>query len=249
LENSFDLNGVGDIGFGVNYNNALYKVRKFAFHKLLSSLKINFEEKEVMDIGSGTGFYIDRWKELSVRSILGTDITNIAIKKLSEKYPNEIFKQLDIGEKSDNLIPKFDFVSAFDVLFHIPDDIRFETAIANIHNSLFSGGYFIISDNFIHGKIKRAEHQVSRPYDYMIKVIQDAGFEFEKSIPMFVLMNDPVDTNNKLIHRFHWLLVKAIRNNELMGKLIGSILIPIEKLLISCKSEGPSTEIMMFRKK
>ena len=69
LEKSFDLHGVGDIGLGINYNNCLYKIRKFAFHQLMKSLKINFSEVKVMDIGSGTGFYIERWKELKVKLV------------------------------------------------------------------------------------------------------------------------------------------------------------------------------------
>ena len=102
LEKSFNLHGVGDIGLGINYNNALYEVRKYAFHKLMRSLKIDFTDKKVMDIGSGTGFYIERWKELNVKSIKGTDITNVVVQNLTEKFPEESFMQLDIGEKIES---------------------------------------------------------------------------------------------------------------------------------------------------
>jgi SAM-dependent methyltransferase len=248
LKKSFNLHGVGDIGLGVNYNNALYEVRKFAFHKLMKRLKINFTDKKVMDIGSGTGFYIERWKELNVESIHGTDITNVVVENLGKQFSEHTFSQLDIGEKMDNSLPQYDFISAFDVLFHIVDDTRFEQAINNIHGLLNKGGYFVISDNFIHSETKRIEHQVIRSYDYLTKTIETAGFKLIKTIPMFVLMNDPVDTKNRFIKKIFWMISKNVRKGETMGKLIGSVMMPIEKLLISLKSESPATEIKLYQK-
>ena len=248
LEKSFDLHGVGDIGLGVNYNNCLYKIRKFAFHKLMKCLKVNFSEIAVMDICSGTGFYIERWKELKVESIHGTDITNVVITNLSKQFSDATFSQLDIGEKIEKLTPTYDFISAFDVLFHIVDDARFEQAINNIHGLLNKGGYFVISDNFIHSETQRIEHQVIRAHDYMISTIEKTGFKHIKTIPMFVLMNDPVDTKNRFIKKIFWIISKNVRKGETMGKLIGSVMMPIEKLLISLKSESPATEIKLYQK-
>ncbi|MCB9361778.1 MAG: class I SAM-dependent methyltransferase [Flavobacteriales bacterium] len=248
LQKSFNLNGVGDIGLGVNYNNALYDIRKYAFHKLMKSISVQFSEKSVMDIGSGTGFYIERWKELNVKSIQGTDITNVVVKNLSEKFPNASFKQLDIGEKLEAPKPTYDFISAFDVLFHIVDDTRFEQAITNIYSLLNKEGYFVISDNFVHGKTKRLEHQVSRSYEFMTETITKTGFKHVKTIPMFVLMNDPVDTESKVVKKIFWLITKNVRKGERMGKIIGGIMKPIEKLLISLITESPSTEIKIYQK-
>ena len=248
LEKSFNLHGVGDIGLGINYNNALYNVRKYAFHKLMKRLKTNFSDKKVMDIGSGTGFYIERWKELGVTAIKGTDITNVVVKNLSEKFPDATFTQLDIGEKIESPVPAYDFISAFDVLFHIVDDQRFEQAISNIYNLLNDQGYFVISDNFIHGETKRVKHQVSRSYEYMTKTIENVGFKHVKTIPMFVLMNDPVDTKSRVLKKIFWIITKNVRRSESMGKFIGAIIVPIEKMLISLKTESPSTEIKLYRK-
>lgn len=248
LEKSFNLNGVGDIGLGVNYNNCLYAIRKFAFHKLMKRTKLNFSSTKVMDIGSGTGFYIERWKELNVKSIHGTDITNVVVNNLGKQFPYATFSQLDIGEKVDKLNPTYDFISAFDVLFHIVDDNRFEQAIANIHGLLNDKGYFVISDNFVHGETKRLEHQVIRSYEFMTKTIEDAGFKEVQSIPMFVLMNDPVDTKNRFIKKLFWLITKNVSKGESMGKFVGDVLMPIEKILISCKHESPSTEIKLYQK-
>jgi ribosomal protein L11 methylase PrmA len=45
----------------------------------MKSMHIDFKNTDILDIGSGTGFYVGLWKELSVRSVVGTDITNIAV--------------------------------------------------------------------------------------------------------------------------------------------------------------------------
>ncbi|GAB4249301.1 MAG: hypothetical protein Kow0079_01870 [Vicingaceae bacterium] len=201
LREKFDLNGVGDINLGVNYNNALYEIRKYAFHKLMKSFKTDFSNKKILDIGSGTGFYIDRWSELNVKEINGSDITQVVVENLSKKYPEYKFTQMDIGENNQNFTPTYDFISAFDVLFHIVDDKRFENAIKNIHRLLNNSGYFIISDNFVHGKTIRLEHQVNRSLEFMNEVITTTGFKLIKTVPMFVLMNDPVDTNNRIIKK------------------------------------------------
>ena len=135
------------------------------------------------------------------------------------------------------------------MLFHIVDDNRFEQAIQNIHSLLNDNGYFVISDNFIHGETKRMEHQVSRSYDHMTGTIEKAGFKHVRTLPMFVLMNDPVDTNNRIIKKIFWTIVKNVRKGEKRGKLVGSIVKPIEKFLISVMTESPSTEIKVYQKK
>lgn len=248
LKDSFDLHGVGYIGLGIQYNKFLYKVRKFAFRKLMKKLNIKLNDKKVLDIGSGTGFYIERWKEMNVASVQGSDITEVVIKKLQAKFPNETFVKLDIGEKNNLPLQKFDIISAFDVLFHIVDDTRLEQAIQNIHQLLRSDGYFIISDNFIHGKTIRLEHQVSRSCEYMNSVVENSGFKHILTVPMFIFMNNPVDTNNRIIKKIFWLISVNVRKKKWIANLIGNIIMPIEKILISLKSEGPSTEIKVYQK-
>lgn len=248
LKNSFNLHGVGYIGLGINYNNKLYDVRKFAFHTLMKRLKIDFSSKKIMDIGSGTGFYIERWKELNVKSIHGSDITDIVVENLLKKYPSLSFTRIDIGEKIVSPTPSYDFISAFDVLFHIVDDDRFNQAIENIHGLLKEKGYFVLSDNFIHGKTVRLEHQVSRSYESMTSIIESKGFKEISVIPMFVLMNTPVDSKNRFVKKFFSAMTSIVSKGEIFGWIIGNLIAPIEKILILCKKESPSTEIRIYQK-
>ncbi len=119
------LCGVGNTRMGKPYIQWLYRVRRAVFLRLLASLSTDFSRARVFDIGSGTGFYLELWKELGVSSIAGCDLTAIAVSRLRSAFPSSRIFEMDI---SDALLPsareEYDFVSAFDVLFHLKQDFR-----------------------------------------------------------------------------------------------------------------------------
>jgi len=180
LEENFGLHGAGYIGLGKQYNNSLYKIRRNVFLRKMKSMHFDFTSSDVLDIGCGTGFYVDLWNKMGVRSVTGIDITNIAVRSLKNKYPAQKFYRADISNQEDieNLnTKKYDIVSAFDILFHIVDDNRYENAIRNIHSMLKPKGIFVFSDNFVHGPAISSTYQVSRSLSYIEKTLVENGFE------------------------------------------------------------------------
>ena len=69
----------------------------------LRSLLKELATLDVLDVGSGTGFYIDLWRRLGVRSVTGSDIAEKAVEELSARYPSNRFVRLDIGAEEDPL--------------------------------------------------------------------------------------------------------------------------------------------------
>jgi 2-polyprenyl-3-methyl-5-hydroxy-6-metoxy-1,4-benzoquinol methylase len=134
LRRNWSLGGVGYLGYGAPYNKWLYAVRKRVVRRCISELPVNMSSANVLDIGSGTGFWLEVWRDLGARSITGTDITATAVDRLRVAYPEiEVFRMDVAGEQQRWPIQgKFDLVSAFDVLFHITDDQRFHRAVLNI---------------------------------------------------------------------------------------------------------------------
>ena len=253
LKDNFGLQGVGFFGLGKKYNKWMYRVRMRVFLNCIRSLHLDLTNSEVIDIGCGTGFYIGLWKnEVKVGHLTGIDITNIAIQNLKAKFPDVRLYTADICNDTElQLISnnnQFDIVSAFDVLFHITDDSKFEQAIKNVHSMLKLNGYFIFSDNFIHGAEIRSTYQVSRSLSRIEKSITENGFEIIARKPMFVLMNAPVDTTKQGPKRRWKALTLMIGKGETMGSILGCILYPIEIILVSILKETVSTEIMMCRK-
>jgi SAM-dependent methyltransferase len=195
-------------------------VRRNIFLREVKLLPLNRMEAHVLDVGSGTGFYVQLWQEIGVLSITGSDLTDISVAHLQKDFPGKQSLRLDIGASIANLAGRnFDAVSALDVLFHIVDDRRYEVAIANIHAVLKPGGWFIFSDNVLHSCTDRTIHQVSRSLVDVTSILTHVGFQIVRRRPMFVLMNYPVDTRNRTL-KFLWrAFTFPVRKSELWGGL------------------------------
>lgn len=250
LKENFNLHGTGFITLGRNYNNWMYKVRRrVVLKKIMPICHNDFHKMEVLDIGTGTGFYFKVWKELGAKKAVGVDITNIAVENLKRNFPGEEFYQLDIGGDIRNIARhQYDLISAFSVLYHIIDDGQYEKAIENICSLLRPGGIFVFSDNFLHGQTLRSTYQVSRSLELVEKILAKNSFEIIERCPMFVLMNAPVDTERSTAI-ISWNVIQSlIKRNEALGSIIGGILYPLELLLVSFLKESPTTEMMICKK-
>jgi len=250
LTQSYDLAGVGCLGLGVNYNRWLYRVRSRVFDRTIKSLPLDVSKSRIIDIGSGTGFYLAEWLKRKPLYLAGSDIASTACENLRRDFSSlEIF-QIDIGS-GDFANPKkesFDIVSAFDVLFHITDDAAYFQAFRNIASLLSNDGLLFFSDNFVHGQEIRLEHFVSRNLDTTEKALLDAGLELVSRVPMFKLMNAPLDNPSKSQEMLWRRIKKYASKSETMGNIIGGILYPFEIMLVTMSSESVSTEIAVARK-
>lgn len=250
LTQDFSLQGVGRIKWGRHYNNWLYRVRRKVFLNLMRSCQIDFTKANILDIGSGTGFYIDRWKELGTKKIAGADLTAVAVTQLRHKYPQDTFYQVDISDDLGELRDQqFDVISCYDVMFHIVDDQGYQKALENVYSLLKPGGVFVFSDLFLHQETKRYQHVVHRSLDQVEQILRQVGFQIVKRQPMFMLMNEPVDSKNPILKRSWRILEKIIPKSDLIGLVVGGVLYPIELLLVSLLKESPATEIMLCQKR
>jgi SAM-dependent methyltransferase len=258
LERNYGLQGVGFLRLGKGYNAWLYRLRRSVFLRRMRATGIDFTGAEVLDVGSGTGFYVERWRELGAGKVVGLDLTRVATEQLRRRFPADEFHNLDVGRpdlggRSGPLAGRqFDHASCFDVLFHIVDDAQFETAIENIATLVRRGGLFVLSDNFVHAEVMdrsmRAPHRVSRSLDHFQDVLKRNGFEVLERRPMFFLMNEPVDSGSRLARLRWYAIAGPIAMRNALGILIGAALYPLEWLLVSTRKESPATEMMICRK-
>jgi SAM-dependent methyltransferase len=250
LAEHWGLQGVGYIGLGKHYNRWLYRIQKRVFLRLAGQLAAEFSKASVLDIGSGTGFYVGLWKKLGIRSLTATDITQTAVQKLQKKYSDVECRLLDIGAPlpAEFAGRSCDLVSAFAVLYHITDDDHYRRAISNIYHLLKPGGTLIFSENFIHGPTSRHPYQVNRSLDEITRLLQATGFRIRKRVPIFVLMNYPVDSRSRLLRLFWRSLSGSIRKIPPLGFFWGMILYPLDLFLSHFIKEGSSTELMICEK-
>jgi len=243
------LTGVGYIGLGKQYNAWLYRIKKAVFRRRVRSQGMDFARSTVLDVGSGTGFFIEQWKALGVQKVVGVDLADTSVANLRRRFPDTEFHQMDIGSDVEGRWQgAFDAVSSFDVLYHIVDDERYVTALRNIYSFLRPGGLFIWSDNFVHGGTPRATTQVSRSLEEIEAILARTGFQIVERRPLFYLMNTPVDSHNPLLNLIWRLIDAAAFRSELAGLLIGALLYVPERVFTSFLRESPTTEIMICRR-
>jgi len=243
-----DERGVGDIGLSRSYNSWLYKVRRHVFRRLVRRLPLAPDNTRVLDIGSGTGVYVDEWHRWGAKEVTGSDITQIVVDRLSRRFPADRFVRMDIGDANLNGLQSGsrEVVSAFDVLFHIVDDIRYQQAIRNIASILVPGGWFLYSDNLVQ-KGSRISHYVSREEGTILETLAGNGFVVRKRMPMFVLMNDPV-RSGRVLRRWFSLVYRLACRGELAGSIVGRTLYPVELAATKLVKSGPSTELLLCQR-
>jgi hypothetical protein len=154
---------------------------------------------------------------------------------------------------SDALLPsvrqEYDFVSAFDVLFHIMEEERYQQAIRNVHSLLRPGGLFLFSDFLVHTSPHSGEHVTFRSLNQVELLLRNTGFAVLRRVPMFVLMEEPLDSTSA-VYRFFWKLVTyPARQSELAGFLLGALLYPLDKVLTKIFDESPTIEIIACEKR
>lgn len=91
-----------------------------------------------------------------------------------------------------------------------------------------------------------------QPENKTVEMVEEAcrsaGLEIVERRPMFVLMNEPVDSTNGLLKSEYKLLGRVIRRVPPFGTVAGALMYPLELFLTSRLRESPATEIMICQK-
>jgi SAM-dependent methyltransferase len=246
-----DFSSIGCAGFGLQYNRWLYRIRAHRFRKVAGDLPFELRSASVLDVGSGTGFYLKLWQDLGVVAPEALDFSGSAVGFLKRQYPQLKIHQLDIGEQTLALpAQSYDVISAFDVFFHIVDDNKYATALRNVAKLLKPGGYLLFSENFTHHEHPRGgDYHYSRTLEVISALVGSVGLKIEYRRPMFVLMNAPDDSTGRWT-RLRWRLIRRIAtHSEKAGWLMGIVLYPQELVLTAVKRESSTTEIAVCKKR
>jgi len=250
LTQKWGLHGVGHISYGQPYNEWLYRARKRVFLQQVRQLPVCFPEAKVLDVGSGTGFWLNMWKSVGVRQLTGSDLTQVAVEHLQREQPDVHMLQLDIsdGEAVGRITQRFDLISAFDVLFHVVDDRRFRDAIKHMAALLRPGGYFLFTDVLSHAGSYRAQHEVDRTITDYTRELAENGFRTLRRVPVFVLMNAPQDSHFEFPRKVWRLAMAPVHLLPVLGYFYGAILYPVDAVLTRMLREGPATEMVVCQK-
>jgi len=261
LEREFTLAGVGHAGVGLAFNRWAYKVRRRTLLRALNAHGVKITGAKILELGFGTGFYLDLWRDMNAGLVRGFDITEIAVKAARERFGDrgwqfdkaDIGAPLPLGEAKGT----FDLATAFDVLFHLVEDANWNGALDNIAAALKPGGHAVIFDKYqsVENKIS---HVRRRTLDTYKEALTARGFEVVDIRPIFFLMNSPTDLSGlgKFAFKTSWSLTKLpyklgkhIGLGEILGGAMGAGLFYPELMLNSTFTSGPSTKLLVARKK
>ena len=250
LSKNFDISTSGYRPLGLDYNRWLYRLKANKVKKVVTKYGTEIENANILDIGSGTGFYIEFWSNLGAKKVTGLDITNISVHNLQKKFPEYNFHRLNIADPSieNKIDKKFSIIGAFDVLYHIVDDNQFYNAISNIKRLSDENCLLFITDTFRHQSVKRSNYLVSRTLKTYLKILEKNDFTVVERIPVFFLMNPPDEISNrclKWLFDFIWrYLFQLIQRH---GNVTGRILYFIDTVLTYLFRESPTVELMVCK--
>lgn len=261
LGKNFTLGGVGYIRMGEEYNKWLYKTRERVLDEILMENNISCKGKRVLELAVGNGFYVDYWQKRGASEIVGVDITKRSVEELVKKYPSSKFIEGDISSNLP-LQGQFDIITAFDVLFHVVDEDKFDRAIENIGKFSHEGSWILVMDSFLKKSSVRRFHVNIRPMEKYLKVFEKNKMKKVDLKPLFYLMMEPADKNltgNKLIFPIHFIfwacllsIVSLFNKLGVLGKrlnyLIGFTLYNVDKLILKYAKSGPSNKLMLILK-
>jgi SAM-dependent methyltransferase len=250
LAERYTLGSVGWTGLGESFNRWCYAVRRRVFERAVREVLDlrNAGALRVLDVGSGTGFYLDEWRRLGIRQITGSDLTATAVERLRARFPAVAIERLDIGEaRSEAPGETYDAVSVMDVLYHLVDDERYRQATRNLAARLAPGGVLLMTENLVTQQ-HTGRDQISRTRAAVFAMLEEAGLERVRERPVFFLMNTPVSSRSRLLDRWWHLVVRLVSRRDVVGWALGAALFPLEVLLTRVLPQGPSTKIMAWRR-
>ena len=249
----FDLTSSGHRDLPVRYNAWLYRMQKEKIAKSASNCLSNFSEAKAIELGCGTGIYVNMWKKLGVKDLIGLDIAQNAIDQLRAEFPEYSFYCEDLTDKSvasryGN--KSYDFVTVIGVLVHIVDDDLFLQAVDNISKLVKQGGVVLISDYVVRaGDGIRKSHMSLRPIGRFRAAFEEAGLQEINQIPFYYFMIAPFDTpyfpGNYLLPKIYSFLNKMIHR---WPNLMGRILFSIDKVVTCLINSGPSEKLFIYKK-
>jgi SAM-dependent methyltransferase len=237
------------------FNRQIYRAMKHAVIKALRKRRIRVEQARVLDIGSGSGVWVDLWDRLGARSICGVDLTAAAVLSLSKRYPTHEFHQADVA-KGVKLTGRFDLISAMSVLLHIKDDEGFRRAVANLAALLESDGFLFVMDQIVLERwwgppFDEFANSKARPIDEWASVLRDSGLVVDNVDPVTIILSNPTDTKRRETFTalsLYWAyLERGLRGRERLGAVAGRSLYAIDRLLLATLKQGPSVKLLVAR--
>jgi SAM-dependent methyltransferase len=260
LAREYNLRGVAYPELPESFNARFYRVSEAAARRALrrAGFAAGRPLGRVLDVGAGTGAWIDFWSRLGAREIVGVDLTATAVARLSAQYPEHSFVRADVSDAALPVDPPFDAVSAMSVLLHIPDQCAFERAVQNLASVLRPGGVALVMDPIVVHRwwgtpFTDASNSRVRSLDDWRRVFDAAELDIVALEPVTWLFANPIDTRHRATFRLlsaYWRATsRLVSGRERTGTVVSTAAAVLDAALVRLGRAGPSTKCLVGRRR
>jgi cyclopropane fatty-acyl-phospholipid synthase-like methyltransferase len=246
-----DLTRSGHRDLPEAYNRWLYRRKQAVLRGRLRAIGFSPAGKRLLEIGAGTGAYIDFWRSLGVESITGLDISGTAVEFLRGRYPQCTFASHDITAADAPLERgAYDLVTSLDVLYHVVDDAKLAVAMDHIAGALAPGGLFAMHDQFLHRPSEHRGYIRWRSLADWQRILATAGLEIVSRTPIFFTMIQMEDcASPRTAARMDAWWDRFNRFVQRFPSATGAAAYGVDTALGAVLREGPSMELLLARRK
>lgn len=253
VKGEIDLGVVGQRSLGRAYNEYIYKRRIDVLQATLESIHFDPGLCNILDIGCGSGYYVNYWHTLGVRQLQGVDISADSVSKLRELYPEYIFAQADITaeDSAAQLAGKFSIITIFDVLYHITDDEKIRALLKTVNGCLKEDGHVIIFDQLCKHDYMLSHHVKFRSEQMFTGLLRQAGLAAIKKQPLFVFLAPPIYGNkyiDVLVSGFYKIMGYLMKASPPIGNTIGRWVYHLDGVLRNANISTPNHALFLIQK-
>ncbi|MGH2933072.1 MAG: class I SAM-dependent methyltransferase [Gaiellaceae bacterium] len=256
-ESAEDLGIVGHPTLPLVVNRHLYANAARGVLRGLDTAGVAVRARGVLDVGSGTGFWVDLWRREGARSVAGSDLVPAAVDRLRERFPDCQFEQADIADEAPFPGRTFDVVTIMSVLHHVVEEERFERALANLASKLEPDGHLAVLDPLVvRGRwmppAAESAHNVVRTLPRWETAAAAAGLRIATVAPTAAFFSDPVDAGSRAAfaaHRFFWRGITAVlQNRERLASLLAPPISAADRAVTARLHHGPAAKLIVLQR-
>ena len=248
-----DLGVVGHRSLGRAYNEYIYRRRAVVLRAAVEELGLNPAGLKVLDVGAGSGYYVDFWRALGVLSLVGVDLSQEGVEQLAAKYPEYHFLCADVTGPSISaaIDSRFSVITVFDVIYHITDDDAAQRALNSISGLLERDGHLLVFDHIMGRDYALCQHVRYRGERHYAEMLHRAGLEIVGRRPLFVFLEPPVTGRRAadvLISGIYFAAGILMRRWSRLGGLVGRLVYRLDDRLSLSGVTMPNHELLIIKK-
>ena len=254
-DEAHDLGIVGYPTLPLVFNQYIYANAAEAVLHGLDAAGVGVRGRTVLDVGSGTGFWIDLWLRQDAAQVAGSDLVPTAVDRLSRRFPDCAFAPADITERAPFPGRTFDVVSIMSVLHHVVDEARFRSALVNLSSQVAPDGRLVVLDGLVvRGRwmpsSAESAHNVSRTLSQWQVALAETDMRVTRILPTASFLSDPVDAGSRFAfaaHRYWWRAFTAsIRNRDRLAAAVVPPLAALDRAVTRRLRSGPSSKLLVL---